>query len=983
MAWSAVTSAVTTIGELLTEEAIYLWGVEEQVDRLQTELQWMQSSLMVAETKQSTDERIRLWVAEIRELAYDAEDIVEEFALKIGSKNKGGLPSCIKRSACCLKEGWVLHETRSKIEKIIERINDLVRRLQAYGVKELKDKGEESSFSTERRESRRPYPHIMDDNIVGLVDDTEGLVKVLTKESGCKVVTIWGMGGLGKTTLAKKIYHHPQVVDYFDHLAFVYVSQPCRKRNVWEDILSGFKTLDKKDRKKTDEDLAKKLCKTLEDKKCLVILDDVWTSEAWDSLKPAFPVATGRDSNSKILLTSRNKGIVSDAAIRELNCLNDEESWELFQKIVFPQTGNIIDVEMKKLGENMVKDCAGLPLAIVVLGGILATKKNLLNEWRKISDNVKSYLKRGKNQGPEDVLALSYDDLPLYLRPCFLYLSHFPEDYMIDVDSLIQLWVAEGIVSSKQEERDGGEIAEDVAESYLMELVERCMIQVRERDVATLKVKTIQMHDLMRDLCLSKAKQENFVFIVDQSNASSLSMIRKVRRVSVHEFFFIQCIKSPNIRSLLFFNEFFPNEALEKYLPLEVLNYVEEHENDVCNPLYWILLISGISTMDLKARGIWRYMFNNFKLLRVLNYERTTGDRFGGSKLPSDIGNLIHLRFLSLKDLEFLWQKLPSSLRNLRCLQTLDLRVDIGRIHVPNVIWRMEQLRHLYLPSRCKSRTKLKLGTLRKLLTLVNFNTKNCYLKDLINMKNLRELGINFPFNIENFNEKELGENPPIIGIKYDLHSLSIITSGDKSIDPKHLAHLLSNCISIFKLIIKTRISELPEYHYFSSHLAYIGLRWCKLEKDPMPTLEKLPNLRILELESYFEGKEMFCSAHGFPKLESLILTEVNNLEEWKVDEGAMPSLQRLEIKGCLGLKMLPEGLRFITTLKELKIESMPDEFKKRLEEGGEDFYKVKHVPSIIFQRMFSSAIGYQALPKLEDASRGIELHYNPQRTED
>nr|KJB84202.1 hypothetical protein B456_N010200 [Gossypium raimondii]KJB84203.1 hypothetical protein B456_N010200 [Gossypium raimondii] len=678
MAWSAVTSAVTTIGNLLTEEAIYQWGVEEQVDRLQTELKWMQSSLMEAETKQSKDERIRLWVAEIRELAYDAEDIVEEFALKIGSKNKGGLPSCIKRSACCLKEGWVLHETRSKIEKIIEKINDLVRRLQAYGVKELKDRGEESSSSTERRESRRPYPHIMDDNIVGLVDDTEGLVKVLRNESGCKVVTIWGMGGLGKTTLAKKIYHHRQVIDYFDHLAFVYVSQPCQKRNVWEDILSGFNTLDKVDRKIRDEALAEKLYNILKVKKCLVILDDIWT------------IATGCHSNSKILLTSRNKGIVSEAEIRELKCLDEEESWELFQKIVFPQTGNIIDVEMKKLGENMVKHCAGLPLAIVVLGGILATMNNSLNEWQKISDNIKSYLKRGKNQGPEDVLALSYDDLPPYLRLCFLYLSHFPEDYEIHVDRLIQLWVAEGIVSSKQEGRDGGEIAEDVAESYLMELVERCMIQVREIDVATLKVKKIQMRDLMRDLCLSKAKQENFVFIVDRSNASSLSMIRK----------------------------FFPEGALEKSLPLEV---------------------------HLKIRGIWRYLFNNFKLLRVLNYEiRRTCDLFGEWMLPSAIGNLVHLRFLSLRNLKFQWSKLPSSLGNLRCLQTLDLRVDNDRIHVPNVIWRMEELRHIYLPFSCKSRTKLKLGTLRKLLTLVNFNTKNCYLKDLINLTNLKTVGDKF-----------------------------------------------------------------------------------------------------------------------------------------------------------------------------------------------------------------------------------------------
>ncbi|MFQ6652062.1 hypothetical protein Gotur_024106, partial [Gossypium turneri] len=417
---------------------------------------------------------------------------------------------------------------------------------------------------------------------------------------------------------------------------------------------------------------------------------------------------------------------------------------------------------------------------------------------------------RGKNQGPEDVLALSYDDLPPYLRPCFLYLSHFPEDYEIRVDRLIQLWVVEGIVSSKQEERDWGEIAEDVAESYLMELVERSMIQVRERDMATLKVKTIQMHDLMRDLCLSKAKQENFVFIVDRSNASSLSMIWKI----------------------------FSEEALKKSLPLGVLNYVKKHRHgDRCNPLYMIFMIWARSTRRHKIRGICRYMFNNFKLLRVLNYEiRGTLDLFGGWKLPSDIGNLIHLRFLSLWGLKFQRSKLPSSLGNLRCLQTLDLRVRNYKIHVPNVIWKMEQLRHLYLPSRCESRTKLKLGTLRKLLTLVNFNTKNCYLKDLINMTNLRELGINGPFNIENFNEKELGKNPPIIGSK-SLYSLSIITS----IDPKHLAHLLSNCTSICKLSIKARISELPEYHYFSSHLAYIQLKYCLLQKDPMPTLEKLP----------------------------------------------------------------------------------------------------------------------------------------------
>ncbi|KAE8725272.1 hypothetical protein F3Y22_tig00009009pilonHSYRG00393 [Hibiscus syriacus] len=132
-------------------------------------------------------------------------------------------------------------------------------------------------------------------------------------------------------------------------------------------------------------------------------------------------------------------------------------------------------------------------------------------------------------------------------------------------------------------------------------------------------------------------------------------------------------------------------------------------------------------------------------------------------KLIGDIGNIIHLRFLSLQGLEFTNTKLPSSLGNLRCLQTLNLRIEaIGRIHVPDVIWRMEQLRHLYLPMKRDYKTKLRLDTLRNLLTLLNFNTKKCYLKYLSNMTKLRELEIRGPFKIEDFNKEELDKNPPI-----------------------------------------------------------------------------------------------------------------------------------------------------------------------------------------------------------------------------
>ncbi|OMO61191.1 putative Disease resistance protein RPP13 [Corchorus capsularis] len=367
-------------------------------------------------------------------------------------------------------------------------------------------------------------------------------------------------------------------------------------------------------------------------------------------------------------------------------------------------------------------------------------------------------------------------------------------------------------------------------------------------------------------------------------------------------------------------------------------------------------VLSHIFCLDVpKNYSTWAYMLNNFKLLRVLDFEGE--ETFGGCKLPDGLGNLIHLRFLSLRNFEFISSKLPSCLGNLGCLRTLDLRLQ-GKIHVPNVIWKLRQLRHLYLPYHLKRQTRLRLDTLVNLQTLVNFNMRNCYVAHLLSLINLRKLEILWiPGTNEAF-EKHLNnkKNPQII-TSTNLRSLSFENnqSGSQKMDPTHLMQFLSNCVTTFELSLRlVRMSKLPQHHHFPSSMAYVSLRGTFLEEDPMPTLEKLRNLRILNLEDdAFAGNKMVCSAQGFPKLDSLIIKGLYDLEEWEVDEGAMLALRYLEISYCRKLEMLPEGFRFVATLQELKITAMPKTFQDKLVQGGEDFHKVQLIPSIIFKETF------------------------------
>ncbi|XP_025014021.2 putative disease resistance protein At1g50180 [Ricinus communis] len=929
MADAIISVVIEQISNLLLHEIGFLSSVREDVERLQAELKRMQCFLKDTHRKQDQDERVRNWVAEIRDLAYDADDVVDTFLLKVVNREAGMCKFINKFTA---NEFLHLHKIGTKIKSICARLAGISNSLQIYGIK-FTDEGEGSSSSSEmQRRVRRTDPDDDEEDIISLDSTTKDVMAQLMKEEDqLRVVSIVGMGGLGKTTLAKKVYNYIDVKQHFDCCSWAFISQQYSPRDVLLGIL--MEVSPSAERSMIEDELVRTLKNVLKEKRYLLVLDDIWNEQAWDSLKQAFPKGK---KGSKVLFTTRIKEVALYADPRsspvEPPFLTDEQGWELLRTKAFLEdsAGNQIDMaEFERLGKEMGRKCGGLPLAIAVLGGLLANKS--LKEWevveRDISVQFIKLQQRNMYAGVNWILGLSYHDLPFRLKPCFLYLSQFPEDWNIRKKRLIRMWMAEGFIPQPPK-GEGDETMEDVGEQYLEELVNRCMIQVSRRDHTGIGIKTCRMHDLMRDMCLLKAKEENFLAVAepqkDSRDSSSSIFLPLTRRIAVHS--------SQHGRKDSFLPTAIPTK--ERGLRLRSLLYFDPNfVHDMTK--HQVILI-----------------FKNFKLLRVLNLQNIFLDP---KYVPGKIGNLIHLRYLGLEITRldrtsmcmcFPLTTLPTSIGNMKSLYTLDLRDNSARI--PDVLWKLECLRHLIL-SR-DHRGKFRLDTLRNLETLKWVKAKNLIRNDaMLKLTNLRDLAIEF----QTTEEAEVVLKSPIVELGR-LRSLKMFIELGSSFSNWKL---LLGCRNITKLGLEGTIPEDPRSPYQSltllpESLTKLTLAWTELKQDPMRILEKLPKLRYLAMHfSAYRGSNMVCSLGGFHQLEFLMLNCLEEVEEWEINEGAMPRLKVLYIMYLGQMKTIPEGLKFVTTIRTLVVCDHREEFERRVRviDGveGEDFDKVRHIPSI------------------------------------
>ncbi|KAL2329675.1 hypothetical protein Fmac_017256 [Flemingia macrophylla] len=835
MADSVVSLLLENLSRLLNDEIKLLSGVEEKVNSLCNELKFIDIFLKSSEGKRS-DEVVKEVVSQIRDVAYKAEDVVDTYVANIAKHKRRNMLSKLFH----FKERFMVsHEVNAEIDKIKSRIDDIYRNRERYSIGRGEFQSQEVDAIAESfREKRRD---VEEQDIVGLVHDSNVIIQQLKESDLClKVVSIIGMGGLGKTTLARKIYNNNQVKKLFPCCAWGYLSNDYRPKEFFLSLLKCLRSSTSDCENLSEVDLKKKVADELMEKKYLIVLDDIWKPKVWDDVKGAFP---DDKTGSRILITSRINEMTHFTGTTSpyyLPVQNKDESWELFCKKVF--RGEQCPSNLESLGRSIVETCKGLPLAIVVLAGLVAKKEKSQREWKRIKD-VSWHLTKVK-----DILKLSYDNLPPESKPCFLYFGIYPEDFEIRVREVIQLWIAEGFI--KRENQKTSEELEDVGDRYLDDMVDRSLVQVAKRR-SDGGVKTCRIHDLLHDLCVSEGRSDKFLEVCTESNINTISCINP-RRLSFHcqlpcDMIYVK----PCTRSMFFF--------LETNIALDLKSFE-------------LARVLHSATLEYSSQP------NNLKLMIHLRYLKMSFD----GNLPASISCLWNLETLYVHYA----RNICSEIWKLKRLRHLHLHVDgkVPKATGERVI--MENLQTLSLYHNDKI-VILKLQNvmfprLRK-LTLNYYADEVCYpskeLPGLPSLTNLQSLNITSEFaQLTNPNVFPSNLTKLILKILFPVDRLFMYTLG-----------ALPN-LQILKLIevVPPRMSkiyidsesflQLQVFHIKRSTIH----RW-ELGEDAMPKLRHL----VIERHYWSEYPKQLLSLSSLRevRLVDCPYSFVQRVEDWGLNK--------------------------------------------------------------------------------------------------
>ncbi|XP_039062435.1 disease resistance protein RPM1-like [Hibiscus syriacus] len=815
----------------------------EVVD-MKLELDFISSFLRDADAWAATEESnesVKTWVKHIREVAYSIEDVMDEYMLYVAKhRDRHGFMTFLKKIAGYV---WSLKSNRQMVSKIQE----LNRSVHEIGNKRRRL---DISFNDRRGSSighvdPRAGLHFVDtDALVGIEASRDELVGRLNEgESMRTVISLVGMGGLGKTTLAKKVYD--DIKDHFDCHAWVTVSQ---SNNMVERLRSMIRRFHeaKKDLPSNGinnvmdvEELISKSREYLQYKRYVVVFDDVWQEEFWRVIQSALPE---NNNGCRIIITTRS---LSVAEFCKQSCLVHVHN---LQHLSLEMAQELLCRTLKSLSLDIARKCDGLPLAIVTIGGLLSTKGKDVFEWTRLCNDLSKQLKSNPHLAHvRTILSFSYHDLPHYLKSCFLYMAVFPRSYHIRVNKLIRLWIAEGLVKENQEMT-----LEETAKANLTRLINRSLVQVEWSD-STGRARSCRVHDLIHEVVLSKLEELN---LIQSSQASSNGAARYL------------WIDNNRAHDLSRRNGDFRTHSI-----------IFSNLQELHDPVFERLSL-------------------NFKLLREIDFENAPFEY-----LPEEIGNLWHLRYLSLRHSKI--KMLPKSIGKLHNLLTLDLKGSFV-VEIP------DEIRYLCKLQYFRAYT----------VDLVNHYTIDSdqgvkindsvfgsleSLEKLYYLKRLRKLGITKL-------KSDCGE--ALCGaIKQMPHLYALRISAVKENEVLELESM-SPPPSLHRLRLHGQLMTLPGWIAELENLVKISLHWSSISNDSLKILGDLPKLLEFWLYEGYNGVELHLEQGKFKKLKHLALRRLYKLEKVVIDGGSLPCLETLEIGTSPLMKEVPTGIGSLESLK-------------------------------------------------------------------
>ncbi|XP_064985984.1 putative disease resistance RPP13-like protein 1 isoform X2 [Musa acuminata AAA Group] len=599
--------------------------VEEELRKLQTTMLRIQAKLDDSEEQDIRDEPVRLWLSELKDVAYDAQDAVEEYEYEVlraeaesrsrgGGQHKGKHVEVCDDSISAPSRISFPDDLASKVKKIRERFDEITTEWKALrlGKKHGKRRRDESG-------NCRQTSSCFDESIVfGREDEKEKLIGLLLSEvddvggrgGTVSLIPIIGMGGVGKTTLAQLVYNDPRVSNCFDTRGWVCVSEEFDVVGLTRKILvSFFKTT--VDHTELNE-LQQELKENLQGKKFLLVLDDVWNEKPslWELVKvPLLKAGVG-----KVIVTTRNEYVARIMQTMEplsLNILSFDKCWKLFEKLALESLesssrhNNLVDI-----GRKIVEKCKGLPLAVKVIARALSYEDNE-DKWTDILESERWELVDA-NLEILPALQISYDCLAIDLKRCFRYLSLFPKDTVLCERYIVHLWMSQGLLRPPRSKQ-----AEDIGSDYVRNLLERSILQIKGIRIGHAldpeEEKELVMHDLVHDLAQSVAQGESLSIA-----ANKLASI-----------FQRDGDKLQKVRHLYLVHDQMTSRDLEALLELKRLR---------------TLITAGPHFMEAYTFEFIDELFHNLKYLRALDLSHTN---IAG--LPDSIGDLKLLRYLSIE----------------------------------------------------------------------------------------------------------------------------------------------------------------------------------------------------------------------------------------------------------------------------------------------------------------------------------------------